>query len=364
MDEKHYLIIGAQRPVGSTDNPGGILTATEGLLDFAREQRIKVSFLNVYSPSFPQPSQWVKVKRFFRRVKELWALSKVNRYDNAFIFCSGGLGFFERIAMVAVLQHFKTKTLLYVVSGHFMDQVNRSSLFRFVSLQLLKLPDMIGAQGQNWVNFYQSYNVDLAKIRTIRNWLPLSFNAKIKTSEHINGPSDVKFVYAGWIVTKKGIFELLDAVKASPALQECHFHLIGGGDQEKEAQVIIESERLTNVVLGGWMDHSDVQEELAKADVLVFPSHAEGFPNVLIEAMAHGLAIVATDVGAIADAIDAGVNGYLVPPKDTARLMESLEAIARDYKNIPAMGRRSREIVQDLYSYEKNCEAVFKAFSD
>lgn len=355
----NYLIIGAQLPEGSKGNTGGILIATEGLMAFADENDLDVDLFNVYSPSFPAPPIWKKAWRLIFRTIDLYRLAKQNRYKGALVFCSSGLGFFERILMVLVLKRFRIKTVLYMVSGHFKDQVEDSKIFNFLARHLLKLPDNIGIQGPSWVDFYHKLNIDNSKIKILRNWLPLAMHGKTTSKTIISSPQDIKFLYVGWIVKPKGIFELLDAIKASPLLRSCHFLFVGGGDKTEEVKTLIVENDLQNITTTGWVEPEQVVEEMKKSHVLVFPSHAEGFPNVIVEAMSQSLVMVATKVGAIPDAIEEGANGYLVEAKNAFDLQEKLEKVAKEFVKIPGQGQHSLKIMQRDYSYAKNCKEIF-----
>ena len=74
----------------------------------------------------------------------------------------------------------------------------------------------------------------------------------------------------------------------------------------------------------------DVPELLACCDISVLPSQSEGMPNSVLEAMAAGLAIVATSVGGVPEIIESEVNGLLVPANDPATLSEAILRVLRD----------------------------------
>jgi glycosyltransferase involved in cell wall biosynthesis len=99
-------------------------------------------------------------------------------------------------------------------------------------------------------------------------------------------------------------------------------------------------------------ERRDVPEILASMDLLVCASHQEGFSNVLLEAMATGLPIVATNVGGNPEAVDHEVTGVIVEPRAPDQLCAAMIRMASQRDNAKAMGERARERVHSLFSYE------------
>ena len=102
----------------------------------------------------------------------------------------------------------------------------------------------------------------------------------------------------------------------APRFPALRLVLAGSGDiglWRREAQARGIGER---VELPGWLDAAARDAQLARAAVFCLPSHAEGLPMSLLEAMASGCASVASAVGGIPEALKDGENGLLVPPRD------------------------------------------------
>ena len=95
---------------------------------------------------------------------------------------------------------------------------------------------------------------------------------------------------------------------------------------------------------------ADVPGFLAELDVAVLCSHAEGMSNSLLEYMAAGRAIVATDVGAASELIVDGVHGLLVPPGDAQKLAEAIGSLLADRELARRLGAAARRRSQDRYS--------------
>jgi len=100
---------------------------------------------------------------------------------------------------------------------------------------------------------------------------------------------------------------------------------------------------------------------LDKSQIFVMPSRSEGMPVALLEAMAHGLAIVATRVGGIPEVVDHGVDALLVEPRDSAALALALRELLADPELRNRLGRAARARAERLNEGEVfgQLEAVY-----
>ena len=111
----------------------------------------------------------------------------------------------------------------------------------------------------------------------------------------------------------------------------------------------------------------DAPALLRAADIGVLPSHEEGFSNALIEMMAAGLPVVATDVGGAKEALQAGQCGTLVPPQNPAALAEALAGLANNAARRDNLGAKARVRACDQYAIEKCAdayEAVYRSIAN
>lgn len=92
----------------------------------------------------------------------------------------------------------------------------------------------------------------------------------------------------------------------------------------------------------------------AQADVFVLPSRGEGTPLAILEAMASGLPVIACAVGAVAEAVEDGVSGFLIAPDDTAALVTRLSALAADRPRLQGMGAAARRRVEVRFDARQN----------
>ena len=137
----------------------------------------------------------------------------------------------------------------------------------------------------------------------------------------VDGPL---MLYVGRIERAKGVFDLLDAfAKVSAEHPEVRLALIGGGsaDEELGRRATVLGPR---VIIGGQRPISEVPLWLGACDLLTLPSWAEGTPNVILEALACGRRVVASEVGGIPDVVRNELQGTLVPPKAPEALAAAL----------------------------------------
>jgi teichuronic acid biosynthesis glycosyltransferase TuaC len=159
------------------------------------------------------------------------------------------------------------------------------------------------------------------------------------------GATDRVVVYVGRLVEAKGLRELVEASRELAAADErFRLVLVGDGGMKAKLQALIHSAGLADKVrLPGGLPPEQVAEWICAADVLTLPSWSEGYPNVVVEAVACGRPVVATDVGGTREIINAS-NGILVAPKNPKQLRAGLEqALGRswDHAAIAAAMRRS-----------------------
>ncbi|HEX2297405.1 MAG TPA: glycosyltransferase family 4 protein [Pseudonocardiaceae bacterium] len=143
----------------------------------------------------------------------------------------------------------------------------------------------------------------------------------------------VQVVFLGAIGERKGTFTLLEVwAKIITELPPGSARLIIAGDQEADraAATMARLGVAETVQLRSWLSPTEVDELLSASHVLTLPSLNEGQPMAILEAMAHGLCIVASDVGGIPDLIEDGVSGLLVPPADPEALQAALQQVITD----------------------------------
>jgi glycosyltransferase involved in cell wall biosynthesis len=171
--------------------------------------------------------------------------------------------------------------------------------------------------------------------------------------------TQIRVLFLGWLEREKGIFELLQACEELQGTVNFNLTIAGNGHAMLEANTYVNVHGLSSIVsFLGWVHGDDLNRVLASSDVLVLPSWAEGFPNALVEAMAAGLAVVTTMVGAIPSVLTDGREALLVPPRDGKALTKALRKVINDVDFRENLQRRGHEFARENFTIEPAVEKL------
>lgn len=171
-------------------------------------------------------------------------------------------------------------------------------------------------------------------------------------------PSGFNIVCVGNAFPYKGHKDLMAAMRrVGPGMPEPWKLIFIGRGTEKYGGF--------NVFGAGY--HDDIAPWLAHADLFVLPSHEEGSSNALLEAMASGIPVIATNVGGNRDAIIPGQTGLLVPPQDPAKLGLAIMAMVNDPMIRAEFAANAKQYVAKKFSFERcidDYEALYRAAAE
>ncbi len=182
-------------------------------------------------------------------------------------------------------------------------------------------------------DYAAEHGIPRKKLRVIPNAVDL---ARFTAAPHAKRETPVA-LFVGRLSPQKGLDVLLRAAARVPRVR---FRVVGDGPDRGALERLARELRLANVEFAGPSDR--VPELLADADMLVLPSRWEGSPNVVLEAMAAGVPVVATNAVGTRDLVTDGVDGVLVAVDDAAALASAIDRIAGDSRlteRLAAAGR-------------------------
>jgi glycosyltransferase involved in cell wall biosynthesis len=219
----------------------------------------------------------------------------------------------------------------------------------------LERADRIIAPGSHWRGvLVDTVGIDASLVRVIANAAAGPAHVAPRPARPI-----CELVFLGNLSPRKGLPELLRAL-AQPDVAALAWRLCVAGDGDAgpyvaQATALGIADRVDFV---GWVAEARVRELLTAADVFVLPSHHEGLSIGMLEAMAHGCAIVATPVGATLDAVRDGESALLVPPGDAPRLAAALQRVIADPQLRAALQAGARQRWSDGFDIAGHCRQV------
>jgi glycosyltransferase involved in cell wall biosynthesis len=287
----------------------------------------------------------VELIRFRPSVVHLQAAS-----DTSFIR-KGILLWISRIAGVPVVFHMQGSNfqVYYENSPRPIQAVIRATLCR---------ASAVVALGETWAARLSAI-APTARIAVIPNAVrPADRSVQPAPGEPVG------VVFLGRIGDRKGAFRLLDAWARLDG-EAATLTIAGDGDVERARRRIQELHLDETVEVREWLSESDVCELLDCAQVLVLPSRNEGQPLAVLEAMARGLCVVASDAGGLPEMIGGGC-GMIVSPDDIEAIAAALRLVVHDHELRTQYGAAAYARVADLFDVRivwRRLDALYREVS-
>ncbi len=265
----------------------------------------------------------------------------------------------------------------------------RKSVFFFVA-HLFRIPWILHMHGSEFVTFYESTsslfrrkliqfifrhaNCIIVLTRGWGQWVTENFvphrililpNAVVLIDiEHrLRHRSEILFL--GNMEKRKGIASLLLAIATiKETTPNVLLWCCGDGDQSIIRHHIKALQIENNVQIMGWVDNPLKQSLLRRAGIFALPSHSEGLPLSMLEAMASELPVVVGAVGGIPDVITDGVEGFLIDPTDVGLLIDRLRRLVQDDDLRRRMGRAGRCKVAKDHSLQVVMQRLEEIYTD
>jgi glycosyltransferase involved in cell wall biosynthesis len=198
----------------------------------------------------------------------------------------------------------------------------------------------------NGIDLSQCSGMDRAAERaTARVELGIPQNAPVLTTVAVLRP-------------EKGIDCMLQAMPSILASHPDSFYLIvGDGPHRSELETLAQDPQIRERVIFTGM-RRDVPRLMAASDIFVLPSLTEALPTVLVEAMSCQLPIIATRVGGVAEMVEEGASGRVLPPRDVGALSDACNRLLDSPETRRAMGKRGWQIANEKFSIQLQVESL------
>lgn len=352
---------------GLTPSPsgaaGGQLTVASTLLESGLGDRYELVPLDSTAPRIPPPPLPVRALAAVRRLST-FAAAPSRGLSAALIFSSDGWSLVEKGLMCMLARAAGLGVVVRFSSGAIPAQVRGNAVLDGWLRGALRAAHVVISQGPRWTEFFGAYPEAAGKIVEAPNITEIP-------PLPVRGAGPIaKLAFVGWMTREKGVFELLEAFAR---IRRDHADVTltcagGGRDLEEFRAAVGRAGLAAAVATPGWVDRAAVRALLADAQAFVLPSHYEGLPNAMLEAMAAALPVIVTSVGSVPDVLDDGDTGLLVPPHDVDSLERALRRLLSDPTEARRLGLRARERVVERFApsvvWPRYAEALRRAIAD
>jgi glycosyltransferase involved in cell wall biosynthesis len=265
------------------------------------------------------------------------------------IHVSRGVSFYRKLVFLGLAKLGRRKVILHIHTGALSDfylcpgHPLRSALVNAA----LRHVDGLVVLGSTWAESLAK-RFPRTPIVVLPN--PAPRRRPARSGQFCNKRDSARLIFVGFLVRAKGVHDLAEAVaEISAKGLTVQLDYCGIGETEPLLREQVESLGIRDVVsFRGWLDETQLADALARADIFVLPSYSEGLPNALLEAMAAGLPVVCTSVGAIPDVCAHTGGAYLFEPGDIPALVRGLRLLIEDPYLRSEMGRRNLSVVDNM----------------
>lgn len=265
--------------------------------------------------------------------------------------------FFRKSIMILLSQLFGKKTVLHIHGGEFKIFYNNAGFLKGYIRYILNNVDEVICLSDEWKQYFDSLTTKKNAI-VLNN--PVIFPAET-AQKKVTHP--VTVLYLNHINKAKGIFDVLEFIKANKVwLQDSFRFVIAGAGESQQLEEFISVNDLKGLIeYKGWVEGEAKVSLVKNCDVFILTSYNEGLPMSILEAMVYKKAIIASNVGGIPRIVRPGENGWLITPGDQKALTSVFKEIQNNFNVLDIYGNRSFEIAKD-YSPTRVNEELGKIY--
>ena len=301
------------------------------------------------------------IKDYTKGLIDLICFLQKEKYDKVHILSSLGIGVIRDWLFVNVACIYKTKPIVHYHCGTLPKVLMSNGLAKKLLVTTLN-------------KSYKSIVLDEESYQAILN---AGFNNVVKIGNSFNTMieelddssikrNDNEILFVGHNVREKGIFELIDALSA---IEGITLNIYGPQNENVQNEI---NEKLKqnffkgNINFMGLRPSKEIYQAMRKASLFVLPTYTEGFPYVIVEAMASGCPIISTPVGAIEEMLSDGDDllGYLVEPKNVEYLRRQVLYCLEHRKELEYKAEKAKAKANSEYSTKAIMNKFIELWND
>jgi glycosyltransferase involved in cell wall biosynthesis len=351
---------------------GGIAAYYQSLLNSSLPKQVNLQFVLTSSQKRTlSKSGSFTFSNLISAIKDCGRFTKAmikHRPQVTHIATAFGLSFVKHGVCIMIARLYGSRVLLHPHCSISALYTDRSRGWQWFFRQVIRMTHGVITLSREWnilttivpgcVVYYLPNATDLSAYRCIA----------LERRAGTNHPSQLKALYLGYLGKAKGSFDLVNAAKEVAARNlPVVFDLVGDelapGDIEKLKKQIDQSGLGNVVILHPFVIGPQKIDLFRTADIFVYPSHSEGMPMAVIEAMASGLPIIATRVGGLPDLVTDGINGILVDAGSIDQFVSAIQNLSDNPDLRFSMQMNSYQTAIDQFDIEKTVPQLVNIYN-
>lgn len=339
--------------------PGGINVWANNILKYRETVE---SDINVIPVSFDRRNyvsvdsnivkrMYLGVKEYFSAIKDAIGKMDSEKPELMHVCTSASISLTKDIILVNAARKRHIKSIVHFHFGRIQELARKQNWEWKLVKRIVQTADAIVTMD---MKSYQTLTgLGYKNIHYCPNPLSMAVMSQIQKEKSIVERIPGKLLFVGHVLPSKGVYELMNACKQFDGIE---LHIIGKAEEPVRSELLqmaSEKDGGTWLKMRGEIPHDEVLREMMSAVAFVFPSYTEGFPNVILEAMACGCPIVTTTVGAIPEMLDIehGFNhGICVEPQNAHAFAEGLRKMISDLSYASACAEKAEKRVNEMYA--------------
>ena len=290
---------------------------------------------------------WSGITEYRTLVKEVKKSIRKEKPDVLHLCTTASLGLIKDLLIFRFAKSRGIKCVLHFHCGRIPEITSRKNWETWLFKRVMKYTDAPVVMDLNSLDVLRGLNVKGAVY--LPNPLSTFVSQSVATYAKDVEKVERRLLFVGHVVDIKGVYEL---VEACSRLSDVTLRMVGHvEDNVKERLCALAAGRSGDwLCFTGGLSREDTIKEMLAADVLVAPSYIEGFPNVILEAMACGTPIIASGVGAIPEMLDNGKCGVVIKPRSVDEICIAVEKLLSDKELKSSLAAKAKERVNNEYS--------------
>ncbi len=354
---------------------GGIESVTKNLLDYLKlnPNGVDLILLNTTHRFRPVTSKSILIRLLsglynsLRTYISTLKIIKKDKPDILHLASSASLALLKDILILFLSNKYKIPTVLHLHFGRIPSLKEKNNWEWKLLKRVIKMShSTIVIDNKSYDSLMkEGYNT----IANIPNPLSLEVESQAQNLNYYPvSRKEGQLIYVGHLIYDKGVYELVTACTQVDAVEQ--LILIGPYENKVKEELIQIANLRSNgnwLVFTGEIEITEVLSYMKNAPILVLPSYTEGFPMVILEGMAMGCSIIATDVGAISDMIGINSNvpnGHIVPIKNVEKLKDAIGNMLQDKNLIETYSRRGVQRVLENYTMKSVYSQYYSIWKD